>query len=125
MKTMLSRFYRESSPSRKGDTNALLICAALSFANLFSGYDTASAAAVIADQRFVDEWGLSSSELGAYAALINVGNCLAYLGPLIFLSKRLGRRWTMVTGATVLMTGAALVAGARHIAMLYIGRIIW
>ncbi|EPQ26397.1 uncharacterized protein PFL1_06045 [Pseudozyma flocculosa PF-1] len=107
-----------------GNAKTLLICATLATANIFSGYDTASAAAVIADQSFIDTFHLSASMKGAFASLINVGNCLAYLGPLVFFSKWFGRRWTMVIGDLALMAGASLVAGSRNEAMLLVGRVL-
>ncbi len=107
-----------------GNARTLAICAGLALANIFSGYDTASAAAVIADQSFLDEFQFGSSMKGAFAALINVGNCIAYLGPLVLMGRWLGRRWTMVTGAFTLMTGASLVAGARNEGMLLGGRVL-
>lgn len=79
---------------------------------------------MIADQTFLDEFHITPAMKGAFAALINVGNCIAFLGPLIFLSRWLGRRWTMVVGAFTLMTGASLVAGARDEGMLLGGRVL-
>lgn len=110
-------------PRWSGNAKTLTICAGLALANVFSGYDTASAAAVIADQGFLDEFHFGPTMKGAFAALINVGNCIAYLGPLILLGKLVGRRWTMIVGAFTLMTGASLVAGARNEGMLLSGRI--
>ncbi|KAJ1019395.1 hypothetical protein NDA16_004512 [Ustilago loliicola] len=107
-----------------GNAKTLTICAGLALANVFSGYDTASASAVIADQSFLDEFHFGATMKGAFAALINVGNCIAYLGPLILLGKRLGRRWTMIVGALILMFGASLVAGARNEGMLLGGRVL-
>lgn len=107
-----------------GNAKTLTICAGLALANVFSGYDTASAAAVIADQSFLDEFHFGATMKGAFAALINVGNCIAYLGPLVLLGKFLGRRWTMIVGAFILMFGASLVAGARNEGMLLGGRVL-
>lgn len=107
------------------DTRVILTCASLALANMFSGYDTASAAAVISDPNFIDEFHFDAAMSGAFAVLINVGNCLAYLGPMIYLNRHLGRKWTMIIGNLTLMTGAALVAGARNEGMLLFGRILW
>lgn len=111
-------------PRWSGNAKTLTICAGLALANVFSGYDTASAAAVIADQSFLDEFNFGPTMKGAFAALINVGNCIAYLGPLVLLGRYFGRRWTMIIGASVLMAGASLVAGARNEGMLLGGRIL-
>lgn len=111
-------------PRWSGNTKTLTICAGLALANLFSGYDTASTASVIADQTFLDEFRFSPAMKGAFAALINVGNCIPYLGLLVLLSKRLGRRWTMIIGSFTLMAGASLVAGARNEGMLLGGRVL-
>lgn len=107
------------------DALVLLTCISLATANMFSGYDTASAAAVISDQNFIDEWHFDAAMSGAFAVLINVGNCLAYLGPMIYLNRRFGRKIAMTIGNFTLMTGAALVAGARDEGMLLFGRILW
>lgn len=117
-------FRNVARPRWSGNTKTLSICAGLAVANIFSGYDTASAAAVIADQSFLDEFHFGPAMQGAFAALINVGNCIAYLGPLVYLGKKLGRRWTMVVGAFILMAGASLVAGARNEGMLLAGRVL-
>ncbi|KAL3962781.1 hypothetical protein ACCO45_004304 [Purpureocillium lilacinum] len=66
----------------------------------------------------------SSSETGLITAIFAVGGWLSYAALAGPVNDRLGRRWAGVAGVAVLSLGAALQAGAVHLAMMIVGRFI-
>jgi len=55
---------------------------------------------------------------------VNAGGWLSYAALAGPVNDRLGRRWAGVAGVAVLSLGAALQAGAVHLAMMIVGRFI-
>ncbi|GJN84220.1 hypothetical protein PLIIFM63780_007776 [Purpureocillium lilacinum] len=104
---------------------ASLAAACFSMGSIFWGYDIGILSTVFVAPGFKDALHHpSSSETGLITAIFAVGGWLSYAALAGPVNDRLGRRWAGVAGVAVLSLGAALQAGAVHLAMMIVGRFI-
>ncbi|KAF2127698.1 MFS sugar transporter-like protein [Dothidotthia symphoricarpi CBS 119687] len=94
-----------------------------SLGSLLFGYDLGVIAQVIASQSFNSEFKPTTAETGAVVSVFTGGAVFgaAFAGPS---GDKLGRRKTILIGATVFCLGGALQTGARGLSYLYAGRAI-
>lgn len=98
---------------------------AVSMGAIFWGYDIGILSTIFVAPGFKKALhNPSSAETGLITAIFSAGQFVGYgflAGPT---NNRFGRRWAGFLGTIVLLVGAALQAGAVHLSMMVIGRII-
>ncbi|KAL3442755.1 general substrate transporter [Aspergillus insuetus] len=107
-------------------TGRVLWCiSVISMGAIFWGYDIGVISTILVAPGFKAALNNpSASETGTITAIFYLGQFVGYgflAGPV---NNRLGRRWAGAVGVVILCIGAALQAGAIHLAMMIIGRII-
>ncbi|KAH0835985.1 hypothetical protein FOPE_04243 [Fonsecaea pedrosoi] len=123
-------------PSPTANWRLYLAAAWMSLGAIFWGYDIGIISTIYVAPGFISSLHHpSSSETGLITAIYYAGEkpliCLMALGSwtgYAFIAgpvnEKCGRRWTGFWGVSILCVGAALQAGAVHLSMMIIGRII-
>ncbi|KAH8703021.1 general substrate transporter [Talaromyces proteolyticus] len=105
--------------------HAILSATCFAMGAIFWGYDIGIISTIYVAPGFKEALHDPSSDItGLITAIFYAGSWASYVflsGPV---NDRLGRRWAGIVGVMILCVGAALQAGAVHLAMMIIGRII-
>ncbi|KAG5927760.1 hypothetical protein E4U42_001807 [Claviceps africana] len=98
-----------------------LVSVFASLGSLLYGYDLGVIAEVISSPNFLGEFGNDSGKTGAVVSIFTGG---AFFGAMFAgtLGDRIGRKWTIMTGALIFLLGGSLQTGATNIDYLYSGR---
>ncbi|KAF2642215.1 general substrate transporter [Massarina eburnea CBS 473.64] len=109
----------------RGKTLIYAITAAACQAFLLLGFDQGVMAGIIgADNRFGQDFNRPDPSMqGNITALYDIG-CV--LGSIVcyFVGERFGRRTMLITGGSIMVVGAAILASSSTIAQLIVGRIV-
>ncbi|KAF2104244.1 general substrate transporter [Rhizodiscina lignyota] len=100
----------------------LLASLAVSLGGFLNGFDTGSIGAVTDMEQFAETFGVLSPQLRGFTVSLIM---LTGVIPSFFagqMADKLGRLQVVSMGATIFAIGAALQAGASHLAMLLVGR---
>lgn len=102
-----------------------LVCVLIGSLSSFSlGLDVGMISSTLIQPTFLDYFDdPSPSATGGIVATFAAGGCVGSLGT-AWLADPLGRVWSMRIGAVIAVIGCALQAGAVHLAMLILGRLI-
>lgn len=77
-----------------------------------------------ADNRFGRDFNNPDAALqGDIVALYDIG-CIIGSIVVFFIGERLGRRWMLMTGGTIMILGTAILATSTTVAQLIVGRIV-
>ncbi|KXS99945.1 hypothetical protein AC578_788 [Pseudocercospora eumusae] len=103
---------------------ALAAVAAASLAALSLGLDVGMISSTLVQPTFLSYFDKPSpSSIGGVVAAFSAGACFGALSSAL-ISDRYGRLWGLRIGSLIAVIGAALQAGAVHVAMLIIGRLV-
>ncbi|CAG8076186.1 unnamed protein product [Penicillium salamii] len=109
----------------RGRRLVFAVTAASCQAFLLLGYDQGVMSGLVgADNRFGRDFNNPDAALqGDIVALYDIG-CIIGSIVVFFIGERLGRRWMLMTGGTIMILGTAILATSTTVAQLIVGRIV-